>query len=130
MLQLILEVLMLTYSISATRSAIIYQSLYLINLLLLPGFAFFTLLWFWFSKRNLAVKLTKFSRIHLIRAIQLSVVSGVFLIIIPMIIMVISIDVNSSLMVMIIYFVTFHTGLVLIGLLNLSRAMAKKLPLF
>ncbi|PCH96675.1 MAG: hypothetical protein COB83_04840 [Gammaproteobacteria bacterium] len=121
---------MLTYSISATRSAIIYQSLYLINLLLLPGFAFFTLLWFWFSKRNLAVKLTKFSRIHLIRAIQLSVVSGVFLIIIPMIIMVISIDVNSSLMVMIIYFVTFHTGLVLIGLLNLSRAMAKKLPLF
>ncbi len=117
-------------SISPSRSAIIYQSLYLINLLLLPGFAFFALIWLWFSKQKNAVTFTRFERIHLIRAMQLSVAVGVFLLIIPMIIMVISPEFDASLMVMIIYFVTLHAGFVLIGMLNLSRAMAKKLPLF
>ena len=121
---------MSVHSISPTRLAIIYQSLFLVNLLLLPGFAFFALIWLWFFKQKSAIKITRFSRIHLIRAIQLSITAGIFLIIIPMIIMVISTEFNASLMVMIIYFVTFHTCFVLIGLLNLSRAMAKKLPLF
>lgn len=115
---------------SSTRSAIIYQSLYLINLLLLPGIAFFILLWLWFTKEKSPQRMARWVRVHLIRTIQLSLAVGIFLIIIPMIVMVISPEFDASLMVMIIYFVTLHAGFVLIGMLNLSRAMAKKLPLF
>lgn len=108
------------------RSAIIYQSLYLMNLLLIPGIAFFILLWKFIKHNNEK----GWQRIHLYRSLQLSLVSGVCLILVPVLTVVFSSNFNSSLAMMLVYFVTAHALFVLIGMLNLSRAMAKKLPLF
>lgn len=113
-------------SVSSSRSAIIYQSLYLANLLLIPIISFLVLLYFLrFGKPQ-----SRFSKIHLIRAVQISALAGLLLVIVPLLIVFFSPQLNTSLMVIIFYFVTLHAGFVLIGMLNLSRAMAKKLPLF
>jgi len=108
------------------RDAIIYQSLYLMNLLLIPGASFLLLLWF-FAKKN---KQLGWQRIHLYRSVQLSALAGFFILIIPLVVLVTTDAFEASLMVMIIYFVTMHAAFVLLGMLNLSRAMARKLPLF
>ena len=108
------------------RSAIIYQSLYLMNLLLIPGIAFFILIW-QFSKNR---RIIGWQRIHLFRAIQLSLVSGLCLVVVPVLIITFSNNFDSSLALLLVYFVTAHALFVLIGMLNLSRAMAQKLPLF
>lgn len=113
-----------------SRSAVAYQSLYLANLLLLPILSFIVLICFLKSNQSSEVKISRFSRIHLIRAMQLSVAVGIFLIVIPLIVLFASSQFNTSLMVLLVYFVTIHAGFVLIGMLNLSRAMANKLPLF
>lgn len=108
------------------NNAIIYQSLFLMNLLLIPGLSFLALIWLLFKRRNQK----GWQRIHLYRSVQLSILAGSFIIIIPLIILVTTNAFEASLMVMIIYFVTMHAAFVLLGMLNLSRAMAKKLPLF
>jgi hypothetical protein len=108
------------------NNAIIYQSLFLMNLLLIPGLSFLALIWLLFKRRNQK----GWQRIHLYRSVQLSILAGFFIIIIPLIILVTTNAFEASLMVMIIYFVTMHAAFVLLGMLNLSRAMAKKLPLF
>ncbi|GHE83913.1 hypothetical protein [Thalassotalea profundi] len=108
------------------RSAIIYQSLYLMNLLLIPGIAFFILVW-QFSKNH---KIKGWQRIHLFRSLQLSLISGGCLVLIPLLIVLFSDHFNSLLALLLVYFVTAHALFVLVGMLNLSRAMAKKLPLF
>jgi hypothetical protein len=113
-----------------TRSAIVSHSLYLANLLLLPGLSFLLLIWLLTSDNKSNKPLSRWNRIHLIRAIQLSVIAGIFLIIIPSIFMFASQNIDTSLMVLIVYFVTIHAGFVLIGMFNLSRAMARKNPLF
>jgi len=115
-----------------TNAAILYQSLYLANLLLLPGFAFLTLIWFLVDelKATNKVSISRYSRVHLIRTVQLSLVAGLALVIIPLFFMLVTSQFNTSLMLIIVYFVTLHALFVLIGILNLSRAMTKKSPLF
>jgi len=115
-----------------TNAAILYQSLYLANLLLLPVISFLVLVWFLVVelKAKNKISISRFSRVHLIRAIQLSVVAGVFLVIIPLFFMLFTSQFSASLMFSIVYFVTFHALFILIGMFNLSRAMTKKLPLF
>jgi hypothetical protein len=126
--------------------AIICQSLYLANLLLLPGIFFLVLLYYYrqyqqqkvndegiedhaghkkIRSRNLGI-----GKIHLIRSIQLSVIAGILLVVIPLVVICFTSQLQTSIMVGLVYFVTLHAGFVLIGMLNLSRAMAKKLPLF
>ncbi len=108
------------------HDAIVYQSLFLMNLLLIPGLSFIILLWL-FAKKS---RRLSWQRIHLYRSVQLSVLAGFFIIVIPLIVLVTTNAFEASLMVMIIYFVTMHAAFVLLGMLNLSRAMARKLPLF
>lgn len=108
------------------RLAIISQSLYLANLLLVPGLCFAILLWFFIKDRHQK----NWAGIHLYRALQLSVVAGIALGGVPLAFIFLSHNAGSSLMMMILYFVTMHAAFVLIGMLNLSRAMAQKLPLF
>ena len=115
---------------SSTRSAVVFQSLYLANLLLLPGISFLILLWLLFTHQKSPNQLSRWCKIHLFRAVQLSILVGIVLVFIPVCIVFVSPELNTSLMGIIIYFVMFHTGFVLIGMLNLARAMAKKLPLF
>ncbi|MEW6990032.1 hypothetical protein AADZ91_05015 [Colwelliaceae bacterium 6441] len=111
---------------SNLHSATVYQSLYLMNLLLLPGLSFLALLWlFYKTKQDKG-----WQRIHLYRAIQLSFIAGVLLVLVPFIVVYGGSEFEASVMVMLVYFVTIHALLVLLGMLNISRAMAKKLPIF
>jgi hypothetical protein len=111
------------------KPAIIYQSLYLSNLLLVPLVSFLLLV-FYLYKAKRDKSLSKFNRIHLIRSIQISALAGLMLGIAPIFYIFYSEEFGSSVMISIFYFVTLHTGFVLIGMLNLARAMSKKLPLF
>ncbi len=136
------------------RFAIICQSLYLANLLLLPG-VFFLVLVYYLRQLNQQKNSTQNSsenstqsiqspqgenkvklknlgigKIHLIRSVQLSILAGVLLAIVPLAVIYLSEQQQVSIMVGLIYFVTLHAGFVLIGMFNLSRAMAKKLPIF
>ncbi len=120
---------------SATKFTIICQSLYLANLLLLPVFCFFTLLYFLYQyKKNPCTALIPYTnrsgKIHLYRSIQLSIVAGFMLGLFPLFFVLLSSEFETSLMVMIFYFVSMHASFVLLGMFNLSRAMAGKLPMF
>lgn len=113
-------------STKSGRDAIVYQSLFLMNLLVIPGLSFLLLIWLFVKKNHQK----GWQRIHLYRSVQLSVLAGFFIVIVPLIVLVTTNAFEASLMVMIIYFVTMHAAFVLLGMLNISRAMAKKLPLF
>ena len=108
------------------RDAIVYQSLFLMNILLLPGISFLLLVWLFVKRKHLK----GWQCIHLYRSVQLSVLAGFFIVIIPLVILITTNAFEASLMVMIVYFVIMHAAFVLFGMLNVSRAMAKKLPLF
>ena len=75
--------------------------------------------------RNLGI-----AKIHLIRSIQLSVLAGLLLAVIPSLVIYFSAELQTSIMVGLVYFVTLHAGFVLLGMFNLARAMANKLPIF
>ena len=108
------------------RSAIIYQSLYLMNLLLIPGIAFIILLWFLKKEK----KQIGWHKAHLYRSIQLSLLAGLFIAVIPLLVIFISKQSEVSVIIMVIYFISVHTTFVMLGMLNIARAMAKKPPLF
>jgi hypothetical protein len=108
------------------KPAIIYQSLYLSNLLLVPLASFILLVFYLYQDKPLS----KFNRIHLIRCIQISALAGIMLGLAPIFYILYSEEFGSSVMISLFYFVTLHAGFVLIGMLNLARAMSKKLPLF
>lgn len=113
-----------------TCSSITYQSLYLANLLILPAVSFVLLIWLFIRLQNTTNKFIRKTRIHAIRAVQISLLAGVLLILVPACVLWLVSDINISLMTMLVYFITLHTGFVLIGMLNLARAMSNKLPLF
>lgn len=126
--------------------AIVCQSLYLANLLLLPGIFFLVLVYYFrqnqqqkianvhpknlTSNNKIRLKNIGIGRIHLIRSIQLSILAGILLVVVPLAVIYFTSQLQTSIMVGLIYFVTLHAGFVLIGMFNLSRAMAKKLPMF
>lgn len=108
------------------KPAIIYQSLYLSNLLLVPALSFILLVYYLYQDKALS----NFSRIHLIRCIQISALAGLLLGIAPIFYVFYSDQFDTSVILTLFYFVTLHAGFVLIGIFNLARAMSRKLPLF
>ncbi|MCW8831951.1 MAG: hypothetical protein OQK09_16605 [Colwellia sp.] len=113
--------------------AIIYQSLYLANLLLLPVISFLVLVYYFHKAAPDTPQgnhLSRFNKIHLYRSIQISALAGVLLGVAPVFYIFYSAQFSTSVMVVVFYFVTLHTAFVLVGMLNLARAMAKKLPVF
>ncbi len=115
------------------KPAIIYQSLFLSNLLLIPLGSFFCLLYFLYKTQPNRAKptlLTHFNNIHLIRSIQLSALAGLILGVVPVFYIFYSAQFEVSIMIAVFYFVTLHACFVLIGMFNLARAMANKLPVF
>lgn len=102
--------------------AIAAESLYLINLLLLPGPAFLALLGFFFRYRRDAPAL---ARIHLQQTLSASLWAGVLLIAANLLIVVLGgYDSGWTWVVVILYFTTAHTTLVFFGIFGLARAMA------
>tara|TARA_R110002050_G_scaffold299118_2_gene463898 strand:+ start:933 stop:1301 length:369 start_codon:yes stop_codon:yes gene_type:complete len=115
------------------KPAIIYQSLYLSNLLLIPLGSFLLLVYYLFqSKLNGAKskKISNYNKMHLIRSIQVSALAGLMLGVAPIFYIFFSDHFDVSIMITVFYFVTLHACFVLVGMFNLARAMAHKLPIF
>ncbi len=120
-------------SSSDNKPAIIYQSLYLSNLLLIPVASFLLLIYYLYQIKSTEMKpqiISNFNKIHLFRSVQISALAGLMLGIAPIFYILFSDQFDVSVMITIFYFVTLHACFVLIGMLNLARAMANKLPVF
>lgn len=101
------------------------ETLYLVNLLLLPGLAFLALLAFWFAHRHDAPPL---GRCHLRQTLSASLWAGVILVLANALILILGgYHQPATWIVVILYFTTCHATLVLFGIFGLARAMAGKL---
>lgn len=111
-------------STADTRLAVLAESLFLANLLLLPGVCFVWLLYLYRRNRHSA---SNMALIHLNQTVIASVVGGVLLIGANLIILFLGgYEAAYTWVVIIIYFTVFHSTLVLLGILGLAKAMAGK----
>ncbi len=105
--------------------AVLAESLYLINLLLLPGLTFIILLWLYVKHENHSPPLAS---CHLRQTLVASVWAGLLLILINGIIIAMGgYKAPYTWVIAILYFTTCHSLLVLLGILGLAKAMAGKL---
>lgn len=105
-------------------AAVQAEVLYLINLLLVPGIAFFILLWLAHRNRNSSNALV---RCHLKQTVVASLWAGVLLTAVTVAILLLGgLYVPATWVVLILYFTCCHAVLVLLGIFGLSRAMAGK----
>lgn len=104
------------------RLAVVAESLYLTNLLVLPGIAFAALLWLWLQHKDSAPPL---AREHLRQALWASVVSGILIVCLSLGLVALG-DWHQpwTWVVVITYFVCVHGMLVLLGMFALAKAMA------
>lgn len=96
--------------------------MYLCNLLLVPGICFALLLWLYFTRRESAPPL---ALCHLKQTIAGSLWAALLLGVVTVAVIALS-DYNSEAtwVVVITYFVCFHTTLVMLGVVGLAKAMA------
>ncbi|MCB1825554.1 MAG: hypothetical protein KDJ54_13620 [Candidatus Competibacteraceae bacterium] len=102
--------------------AVAAESLYLINLLLLPGLGFLLLLGLYCRHRDSAPPL---ARVHLRQTVSASLWAGALLILANLLIVVLGgYHAAWTWIIVILYFTTVHATLVLLGILGLARALA------
>ena len=102
--------------------AVAAESLYLINLLLLPGLGFLLLLGLYFRCRSSASPL---ALVHLRQTVSASLWAGALLIVANLLIIALGgYDSGWTWVVVILYFTTAHTTLVVFGIFGLARALA------
>ncbi|MDS4019429.1 MAG: hypothetical protein RKR03_02785 [Candidatus Competibacter sp.] len=102
--------------------AVAAESLYLINLLLLPGLAFLALLWLYLRRRDDAPPL---ARGHLRQTLSASLWAGALLVVANLVVVALGgYDAAWTWVVVILYFTTAHTTLVVLGILGLARSLA------
>lgn len=98
------------------------ESLFLINLLLLPGLAFVLLLVLWWRHRADSSPL---ARNHLQQTVVASLWAGSLLVLVNGLIIVLGgYQSAATWVIVILYFVSCHAVLVLLGALGLSKALA------
>jgi uncharacterized Tic20 family protein len=98
------------------------EVLYLSNLLIAPGLAFLVLLWLYFKR---SASTPALAVCHLRQTISASLWAGVLLVIAnAAIILLGGYAAPKTWMIVIIYFTTCHSTLVLLGVLGLAKAMA------
>lgn len=107
---------------SGQRLAVLAESLYLLNLLVLPGLAFVVLVWVFVRRLPTAPPL---ARAHLVQALSASLWAGSLLVAVSLVILAIGgwSGIHAWLVV-ILYFVLVHTSLVLLGIVALSKALS------
>lgn len=111
-------------SFNEKNLAVMAESLYLINLLLLPGIAFLVLLWLYRGQHASAPPL---ARGHLEQTLVASIWAGALLIGgILLIILLGGYQTSTTWVMVVIYLVVCHSTLVLLGAFGLSKAMAAK----
>ncbi len=104
--------------------AVTAETLYLVNLMLLPGLAFLILLGYWWRHRADAPPL---GRCHLAQTVSASLWGGVLLVIINLLVILFGgYDSPSVWLFVILYFTLVHSTFILLGTLGLARAMAGK----
>ncbi|MDP2878474.1 MAG: hypothetical protein Q8N74_02965 [Sulfuricella sp.] len=98
------------------------ETLYLANLLLAPGLAFAALLWLYFKR---SADTPALAVCHLRQAISASLWAGALLVIAnAAIILFGGYAAPKTWLIVILYFTTCHSTLVLLGVLGLAKAMA------
>ena len=98
------------------------EVLYLSNLLVAPGLAFLMLLWLYFKR---SADMPALALCHLRQTISASVWAGILLVIANIAIILFGgYAAPKTWVIVIIYFTTCHSTLVLLGVLGLAKAMA------
>ncbi len=104
--------------------AVLAQSLYLANLLLLPGLSFLALVYLFMKHRTSAPPL---AQNHLSETLRASLWAGAMIMLVNLgIFFAGGYDSAWTWVALIIYFTSIHATFVLLGMLGLSRAMAGK----
>jgi uncharacterized Tic20 family protein len=102
--------------------AVIAESLYLVNLLLLPGIAFAALLWLWLKHKDSAPHL---ALQHLWQTTFVSLYGGILIVGLSALFIAFGgLHWEWTWVLVITYFTCIHSTLVLFGMFGLSRAMA------
>jgi hypothetical protein len=105
------------------RLAVVAESLYLANLLLLPGIAFAALFWLWQTTANAPT----LARNHLKQTFYVSLWSGLLIsACIAALFAFGDLQRAGTWVLIILYFTCVHSMLVIFGMLGLARAMAGK----
>ena len=112
-------------TLSKQTLSMIAQTLYLANLLAIPGLSFIVLCYLFYREKSRGLV-----RIHFIRAIQLTILNLVCIVVLPALYIYFSSERGESFMLALFYFICVHTAFVMLGIFNLARAMAKRLPIF
>lgn len=101
--------------------AILAESLYLINLLLVPVFALAVLLWVYIRKQH---SLSTLAISHLRQTISASLWAGLLLTVISLAIFAGGYDMGLTWVAILVYLTVCHSTLVIFGMLGLAKAMA------
>lgn len=102
--------------------AVTAEALYIANLLVLPGLSFIILLKLYFKHRSSAPLL---AICHLKQTVSASIWAGILLVVANLVILLLGGYTSANTWtVLIIYFTTCHSTLVLLGILGLAKAMA------
>lgn len=102
--------------------AVLAESLFLINLMLLPGIAFAILAGLWLKHHDSAPPL---ARQHLRQATLVSLWGGALIIILGGVILLAGgLDAGWTWVVLVLYFTAIHSTLILLGMYALIKAMA------
>ena len=102
--------------------AVTAETLFLVNLLLLPGLAFAALLLLYLARRRSSPPL---AANHLAQTTGVSLIGGALLVlVIALIVALGGFDSGYTWMVVILYFTFIHSSLILLGVMGLVKAMA------
>ncbi len=105
-----------------TRLAITAETLYLVNLLVLPGLGFLVLLWLYWKRLPEAGPV---ARCHLRQTVSASLWGGFLLVVInAAIILLGGYDGAWTWLIVIIYFTMVHSTFIILGMIGLIKAMA------
>ena len=111
-----------TEPVAGRDLAVLAESLYLANLLLLPGLAFLGLLYLYFNHRYSAPNLAV---CHLCQTLAASLWAGALLFLVNGLILLLGgYHGVKTWLLMILYFTVCHSALVLLGIFGLAKAMA------
>lgn len=109
---------------AADNTAVLAEVLYLVNLLVAPGFGFLGLLWLAHQNRDAP----PLARCHLRQTIVASLWAAVLLLVVAVLIVLLGgLHSPYTWMVLLLYFISCHTALILFGVIGLARAMAGQL---
>jgi hypothetical protein len=105
------------------RLAVVAESLYLANLLLAPGLAFLALAWLWLKREGEP----ELARNHLDQTMAATLWAGALLVVTSGVLVIFGgPESPATWLVVILWFVSAHGGLVLLGMFGLARALAGK----